>query len=102
MRIINQTEEKPQNILEFEIQNNLDLIVTQRPVYMNPDNKYYVKFNNSEVKGMGVLTGVTGYGNTVEDAVKDYCKRISGKTLVLDAYTNNRKEINLPDLYYEQ
>lgn len=63
------------------------------------------QWNNGVEKGIGVclqdteikdgmfLVGEYGRGQTFEEACEDYIRQISGKTIVLHAYTNSRKEV---------
>lgn len=88
------------DILEFEKENNLCLEINERDAEMEAYTKcrYYVSFDNAEVKRIGVLTGASGNGNSVFEAVKEYCNEISKTTLVIGAYTDNRREIRVPIL----
>lgn len=48
--------------------------------------QYYAYFKNCEIKeSNGGLTGITGDGNTINQALNDYAKKISGKFLVFDS-----------------
>ncbi len=51
-----------------------------------------VCFQNSEIKDGMFLVGEYGRGKTFEEACEDYIHKISGKTIVFDAYTDSRKE----------
>lgn len=63
-------------------------------VWLNADNKVCVAYTNCEVKmGVGFLKTEYGVGNTFYDACEDYFDRISGKTLVFDSQSPNRKEV---------
>jgi|GEM_PF-6805566 hypothetical protein len=64
--------------------------------------KDYVAINNLEVKDGCVLISITGRGKTTEDAIIDLCKRISNRTVVANAYLENRKEYNLPKIIYRR
>ena len=50
-----------------------------------------VRFEYGYIKDDGVLIGSFGKGETFEEAVIDYCRQISGKTLVFD-YPNSKRE----------
>lgn len=54
-----------------------------------------VKFQNCEVKGAGVLIDTFGRGLTFEDACENYLNEVSGKTLVFNACSENRKEVTV-------
>ena len=45
-----------------------------------------------------MLTSVFGDGNTVQEAIANYAKEISGKLIVIDAYSRARREIKVPTL----
>jgi len=78
--------------------NDLTMVVCERPVYIGAPNRYYAYFKNAEVQGTGVLISSYGDGATEADAIKAYAREISGKRLVIDAYSMNRKEIDVPRL----
>ena len=52
-----------------------------------------VAFEKCEVKDGIALASVFGEGLDFEEACEDYLRQISGKTLVFDACTKNRKEV---------
>ena len=92
-----------QEILDFEKEHGLELKVTERPDHLRTYNnlpRYYVSFENGEIRDGRGLIGATGNGNTVDEAIQDYCKEIGTKTLVLNAYSRGRKEIVLPRLFH--
>ena len=55
-----------------------------------------VSFEGTEIRKGGLLVSSYGEGTSVIEAKKDYCKKISGQVLVINAYTDGRKEIRLP------
>lgn len=66
----------------------VDLVVRKRE-----DGAIYVEYRNCEVKHGGMLTGVYGEGRNFEQACWDYYNKISGNTLVFDAYKDTRREV---------
>lgn len=91
-----------QNILDFEKEHGLDLVVTERSKeYHNPVFKFYARFETTETMDGGLLIGEYGNGNTPEEAIHDYCFRISEKRIVFKAMTDERKEIKVPKLFYK-
>ena len=52
-----------------------------------------VSLKNCEIKDGGFLISTFGTGYTFDEAVDDYRKIISGKRLVFNAYSPNRKEV---------
>lgn len=57
------------------------------------DGEYRVQFAKAEVKNGIFLRGECGRGSTFEMACEDYMMRISGQTIVFDAYSSNRREV---------
>ncbi len=101
--IINRQKEIRQvEILDYEKEIGVELVVNERNSYAinNGLKRYYVSFKNSEILGFGTLTSLSGNANTIDDALEYYCNEISNKTLVLNAYTENRKEIQIPTLIH--
>lgn len=62
-------------------------------VWRVSDKEIFVRFKNCEVKDGMVLVGVVGRGRTFDEAFFDYIKQVKGKTLVFNAWTDQRKEI---------
>lgn len=91
-------------ILDFEKQHNLELTVRERDPEAKDLQRYYASFDNAEIKvGIGCLLGGSGDGNTITEAIKDYCTRISNKTLIIDAMSStSRREIKVPELQHTQ
>ncbi len=86
-------------ILDFEKENNLTLIVNERPKHFNLPT-YYAFFENSEVLEGRFLCGKYGNGETIDEAILNYAKEIEGKKLIMNAYTGHRKEITCPKLIH--
>lgn len=64
-----------------------------------PDNRWCAYFENAEVKDGRMLIGLHGNGATKRDAMKDYARQISGKLLVINAFsTEGRREVYVPEL----
>lgn len=72
-----------------------DLIkIDHLEVWKLPDNEVGVCFKNfAYIKDGDFLIGKFGSGKTLEDAVRDYAREISGRTLVADPTSSSRKEI---------
>jgi hypothetical protein len=61
-------------------------------------NVYRCCFDHCEIKDHPTaccLQSLSGFGNTIDEAIKKYCTEINGKHLVFNAYLDNRKEISL-------
>jgi hypothetical protein len=62
-------------------------------IWNTPDGKIATSFAKAEIKDGSFLVSDFGVGNTFEEALKNYANKISGKTLVFDAYTDHRREV---------
>lgn len=92
------------DILIFEKTHDLELVVHERAKRMSDFTGYqfYCKFNNAEISDGFCLAGKFGNGNTPDEAIKNYCLEIGGgQTLVVGAYSEQRKEIVVPYLSYD-
>lgn len=92
---------------EFAKKHYLTLVVTERTkkeidfcasIHGGYGHRFYVEFKHGDIKKGIMLHSTFGNGNTIEDAVNDYAKKISGEILVIDALTENRREIRVPQL----
>lgn len=73
-------------LIDKLLETDKDLIIG-RDVYDNTT----VCFRYGYIKDGDVLIGSCGRGKTFGEAVEDYCRQISGKTLVFD-YPEGRRE----------
>lgn len=64
-------------------------------IWSNELYKVGISYANCEVKNGAFLVGAYGKGETIEEAVKDYISQISGKTLVFNACSPNRREVTV-------
>lgn len=90
-----------EDVVRFFERHGLDITVRDR----GPDTKrfrYYATVGKAEVKRDGMLLGVSGNGNTPDEAVADYAILLSNEMIVLCAYTPERREIRAPELTYLQ
>ena len=81
---------------EFADKHDLTLVINERRDPSLP--RFYAQFKNCEVKECGVLRLSYGDGDTPEKAIENYQKEINLKTIVIDAYMSNRREIDAPHL----
>lgn len=90
-------------ILDLEKELGCELVVKERANKNGPLKglpKYYVHFKKSGVK-LGTGTAYTfGNGETIDEAIEDYCCEISSCTLIINLGTEGRKEIQLPNLIH--
>ena len=94
------------NILDFEeILKGIDSLyyidikIRESEPFDSP-SKYYVSFNKGYVIGGGCTIGAHGNGKTPDEAIKEYCKKISGEILVF-GFSKDSFKIKVPELYYE-
>jgi hypothetical protein len=82
---------------EFADKNNLKMSVTVTNV------GYHAGFDLIEVKeSAGVLASVFGSGETLQEALKDYAKKITHKTLTYNAFSAEKRfDIMTPVLVHE-
>lgn len=90
---------KEKEITEFEKEIGYELSVCERPLSMRLP-KYYVYFLDGESSEGGCLITYSGNGNTVDEALIDYCKKVSSRRMVFNSYTTDRKEIVFPKLIH--
>jgi hypothetical protein len=88
-------------LIDFEKENDLNLVITEREIeYVQKYglDRFCCDFEHAEVQSVppGFLIGVAGNGNTIESAMVDYMRKISGKVLVVSAYSGSRQEIDVP------
>jgi len=85
---------------EFAKKHDLVMQVSERDVaaQLMGVARYYAKFKGVEVKTGLTLEGAYGNGTTPEKAIEDYCKEISGKWIVVNAYGPSRALIYTPHL----
>lgn len=62
-------------------------------------SRYYAHFKSAEAReGTCCLIGLFGNGRTPEEAIAEYASVISLRTLIIDAMTKKRREIEVPRL----
>ena len=87
------------DVFEFLEKNGLKL--NFQTYLVDGKLKTSVNIRNLEVKFDSCLMGVTGYGKDGNEALKDYIKDISNKTVVINVLSENRYEINVPTLKFD-
>ena len=86
-------------INEFADRHDLTMVVVERPIRHRDGLKdLYCHFKSAEVKDGGLLRGASGNGNSEDEAISDYARQISEQLLVIDAMTQERREIFVPVL----
>jgi len=100
MKIINKAI--PQmDIVQFADQHGLEMEIHERSRPIGDPARYYAHFRRADIKNGGVLIGAFGDGSTPEEAIKSYAQRIDMQTLVINAFTEKREEIQVPRLIHE-
>lgn len=59
--------------------------------------RWHASAKGLEIMDRGFLTSSAGNGNTPEDALRDYARILAGKRVVVNAYRNDRIEVQCPD-----
>ena len=63
---------------------------------------FSVHIHRCEIKEGNCLVSEYGHGDTVNEAIQDYIKKIIGKKIVIHAFTDFRKEYIVPEnIYFE-
>lgn len=63
--------------------------------------RYFAHFKNADIEEGGLLKSETGDGDTINEAIDDYARKISERTLVVDGNTKNDRRIEVPILIYQ-
>lgn len=82
------------NIYEFADIIGKDIEIIR---FANQKGRVAARFERSEIKKGCGLFSEYGEGKTIEEAIKDYVKKIKGKTIVFNAMTDKKQEYNVPD-----
>lgn len=85
-------------LLMISISKFADLHGLEMEVHQRRDRDYYARFSLSEIKEGRMLIGTYGDGCNETEAIKAYALKISGQTLVIDAFRDSRREIFVPHL----
>lgn len=67
----------------------IQLKICRRPNFTDTKMEWYSHLENVEVKDGAILIGVFGNGATIAEAVGDYVSRLQGKTVVVNAYSDD-------------
>jgi len=89
-----------QSIESFASMNDLTLKVYEREHSFSLSlPRWYCHFSELEVMRNGALVSVSGNGNTIQEAVEDYCQKLSGQYVALNAMSNaRRRQFHVPVL----
>jgi len=88
------------SILTFEKVHDLELIVKEQKT--GAGIIFQASFKGTEISEAGMfLKSAYGVSTTVKVAILDYCRQLSHQKIVVNAFSEARKEINIPILIYE-
>lgn len=82
---------EPVKLEDFAESNGLELVVEEMPWGV-----LNCTFKGAEVKDGAFLMSVYGYAKDIFNSIRDYCFKIEGQLLIVDAYKTNRREIQVP------
>lgn len=91
------------DIAKFAEEHGLEMEIRERGPSLMSDmgmdymKRFYAKFKDSGIKEGCMLAGVYGNGATPEQAIQNYCHKIQGRLLVIGAYSDVRREIQVPE-----
>ena len=90
---------------DFADKNNLTMTVNERDSetlklpWINENSVYYASFNDCDIlEDRCILRGAFGNGSTPTEAINNYFKEISEKTIVIRPLNSERRELKVPRL----
>lgn len=100
MKIIKFTPEakkEAMEILDFEKEHGLELTVRETPPEVIKFPRYYCSFDGYKIIKGEPSQRTDGKADTIDEAIKDYCKNISGRILYISNVSKG-KAIRIPEL----
>lgn len=94
---INTTLQPRSTLEEFADKHGLVMEVNERPPKYNLP-PFYASFKGVEITDGSFLRSAFGNGEIPEEAIADYIIELSENRIVVDAYKETRREINVPIL----
>lgn len=86
-------------IQAFAEKHDLKMRIVERERPSEERMRYYANFERAEIRsGERMLCGMHGNGPSPALAVAAYAKSLSGELLILNAMSDNRREIRVPIL----
>lgn len=98
---INRETQPTETLESFCDKHGLTVSVKERPWSLIKNfglDRFHASIVNAEVARDGCLIGVHGNGATEDAALSDYCARVSGERLAINAFRGDRREILVPRL----
>jgi len=102
MKIIKFTPEakkEAMEILDFEKEHGLELTVRETSPEVIKFPRYYCSFDGSKIITGEPSQRIDGKADTIDEAIKDYCKNISGRILYINNVSKG-KAIRVPELQH--
>lgn len=65
--------------------------------YAGQNGRWSAQLERTEVKDGGCLVGAYGDGASPQSAMANYATRLAGQRIVVNAYSDNRREFNVPE-----
>lgn len=90
-------------ITDYESEIGVELVVTERAINSESRKglyRYYALFEDTAIMDSSCLLYAHGNGNTIDEAIKDYCYRISNKKVAVNAFTPSRRNLIIPKLIH--
>jgi len=75
-----------------EMIKNLAVFGSVKIRYSDFTKKFYVHIDGLEIKDGDMLQGISEHRDTVCEAIEAFCNTLKGKSIVVNAYTTNRRE----------
>ena len=89
----------PKEILDFEKEIEVELVVNEiLGVRLCESRTFHVSFPKAESMENSCLVGYFGVGTTIDNALKDYCRQVSGKHMAINPCECTRRNIWFPNL----
>lgn len=83
------------NIYEFADLIDKNIVIKRYP---NQKGRFSAEFESCETKHGAFLCSESGDGENTQEALNDYKIKITGKTLVFNAMSNDRQEYVAPKM----
>lgn len=79
---------------EFSKKHDLTMAVYERDLSVAHNlKKYFCYFKHVEIKEGPILKSPSGNGNTINEAIEDYCKELSKKNIVIHATDSKHRTL---------
>lgn len=86
-------------VTDYADEIGIELQTRQRPLPFTK-GKFVAQFRDTYHSASGMLYGVYGNGDTIDEAIKDYAEKASGKFMAVDAFSHSRQDLTFPKLVH--